>query len=195
MRKVQMIACVALACACVALFAGAASAAAPSARNDAVKTAVNKKVTFGVLANDSASAGDQIDPTSLNIDTFPNFGDVELSLDGKFTYTPPSGFQGVDTFTYVVCSATNLNQCSTATVRVTVGNPAATTTTTAPPPVTASPASPPPPPTVAVEATDANALPRTGSPSAGLLALGVALCAAGASLLGASKRRERAVTR
>ena len=54
---------------------------------------------FGVLAND-------IDVDSLVLEalvvTPPVHGELDLNLDGSFTYTHPPGFEGVDSFTYLV---------------------------------------------------------------------------------------------
>jgi hypothetical protein len=190
MRRCKILFVGALSVGALVLMATAAAAAAPHAHTDYVKTAENKKVTFGVLVNDTPGTGDKIDPTSLNINTFPTYGDIELNLEGKFTYTPPAGFNGKDSFTYLVCAVSNLNQCDTATVFITVGTGVTTTTTIAPPP---PPPPPPPPAPVAAAAPTANELPRTGT-SGTLLAVGVALCAVGAFALRATKRRGGAAT-
>ncbi|MBE2224870.1 MAG: tandem-95 repeat protein, partial [Anaerolineae bacterium] len=50
-----------------------------------------------VLANDSDMDGDGL--TAVNA-TKPVNGEITLNLDGTFTYTPDTGFDGVDTFTY-----------------------------------------------------------------------------------------------
>src|ERR1051326_4436106 len=120
MRMLKMLWLRAVSVVAVALLAGPAAAAVPGPRNDYIKTAENKKVTFGVLANDSPGPGDAIDPTSLNINTFPT-GDLELNLDAKFIYPPPTGYNGPDSFTYQVCAKSNLNQCAIGKVFITVG--------------------------------------------------------------------------
>ncbi len=189
MRKLQVLVALAISVGVVLFTAAAAAAAPPGARNDYVKTAVNKKVTFRVLANDSPAPGDKIDTTTLNINTFPTYGDLDLDLDGRFTYTPPPGYSGPDSFEYVVCSASNTNQCDTATVFVTVGTAATTTTA---PPTTAAPV---PPPSSGAQAADANALPRTGSSSTALLLAGIGLCALGAAVVGGTRLRGQRATR
>ncbi|WP_373057367.1 Ig-like domain-containing protein [Zunongwangia sp. H14] len=49
-------------------------------------------------------------------------GTVEDNRDETYTYTPPEGFQGDDTFTYTICIPGNADVCSTATVTITVGD-------------------------------------------------------------------------
>lgn len=51
----------------------------------------------GVLANDTDA---DEDPLQAEIETEPENGSVELLLDGGFTYTPNSNFNGFDAFTY-----------------------------------------------------------------------------------------------
>ncbi|MEW8084622.1 MAG: Ig-like domain-containing protein [Candidatus Thiodiazotropha endolucinida] len=53
-------------------------------------------------------------------------GTVVLNADGSFTYTPPAGFSGADTFTYIASddSAPTPNESLPATVTITVGNEA-----------------------------------------------------------------------
>lgn len=186
MRKLKLPVLLAIVGGVLALSAGVAAAAKPSAAPDTVKTKPNTRVVIDVLANDHATGGEQLDPASLNINEFPNNGDLVLTSDGKLAYTPLAGFVGVDTFSYLVCSKGSPNDCATGTVNVTVGDPNATTTTTVPVPVPVAPAPPPPAP-VASAATDSG-LPRTGSASVVLALLGLALCAAGFAMSSRTRR-------
>ena len=47
-------------------------------------------------------------------------GALSVSTNGTFTYTPTANYSGPDSFTYQVCDADN--DCSTATVTITVGS-------------------------------------------------------------------------
>jgi len=73
----------------------------PVANNDAYSTKVNTARSVaapGVLAND----GDVDSPSlTARLVSGTSHGTVTLNSDGSFVYTPASGFQGVDTFTYV----------------------------------------------------------------------------------------------
>ncbi|WP_109300564.1 Ig-like domain-containing protein, partial [Aquimarina sp. AU474] len=112
----------------------------PVAVDDTVTTTEDTPVTTGnVLDNDTVIDNATItafDTTSTNGGTVVNNG------DGTFTYTPPVGFVGDDTFTYTLCDDDTPPSCSTATVTITVGdegNPVAvddTVTTTEDTPVT-----------------------------------------------------------
>lgn len=97
--------------------------APPVAVNDAYdaqkNTALAVPVATGVRANDS----DLDDPiTSVNVVLVanPTNGAVMLTSSGSFTYTPTTGFNGVDTFTYKL----NDGQADSniATVTVTIAN-------------------------------------------------------------------------
>jgi hypothetical protein len=180
MRKLQLTVLLAVVGSVLALSAGIAAAAKPSAANDTVKTNVNTRVVIDVLANDHATGGEQLDPTSLNINAFPNVGNLEVTPDEKLAYTPAPGFVGVDPFSYLVCSKQSPTDCAIATVNVTVGNPNATTTTTVP--VTVAAAPPPPPAPAPAPTVNDSALPRTGSASALLAIIGAALCVLGFAL-------------
>src|SRR4029077_17335832 len=68
----------------------------------------------GVLAIDT---GDNLMATPQVAAATSQGGTVTLNADGSFTYTPLTGFIGVDTFTYTV---TNSSGSSTATVSITV---------------------------------------------------------------------------
>ncbi|MEL0651967.1 endonuclease [Algibacter sp. TI.3.09] len=90
----------------------------PIAENDAVNVAENStKILADLLANDSAIDGAVI----TSVDNTGTLGAVTLNTDGKVTYTPQSGFEGTDTFTYTICdNDVPTAECSTATVTVTV---------------------------------------------------------------------------
>jgi hypothetical protein len=89
----------------------------PVAVNDSVTTGEGTPINIAVLANDSDDG--LLDAGSVTILDQPNDGDVVVNGDGTVTYTPDDGFDGVDTFTYIVDD--NLGESSNeATVSVTV---------------------------------------------------------------------------
>jgi VCBS repeat-containing protein len=69
----------------------------------------------GVLANDDDSDGQTLTATLL---VQADNGVVSLSGDGSFTYTPDTGFNGTDSFTYQ--ASDGLASSNTATVTITV---------------------------------------------------------------------------
>ncbi|MCQ4166074.1 beta strand repeat-containing protein [Tahibacter harae] len=94
---------------------------------------VHTNIAVGI--NDGA-AGDLLvlanitDPDSSNftIGTSPtvsvNGGDVAISANGAYTYNPPSGFTGTDTFQYTICDDGSPVACSAnITVSLTVSGP------------------------------------------------------------------------
>ncbi|HYH14628.1 MAG TPA: Ig-like domain-containing protein, partial [Flavisolibacter sp.] len=53
-------------------------------------------------------------------------GQVGVNGDGSFTYTPPSGYIGIDTFTYTIQDSAGLTDTATVTINVlNPGNPVA----------------------------------------------------------------------
>src|SRR5688572_8960943 len=94
----------------------------PLAINDSYSASGNIRITVaapGVLANDSDADG--VGP-ALNV-TAGSFlsaqgGDVNLSADGSFTYNPPAGFEGVDTFTYTLSDGEGNTDTATASITV-----------------------------------------------------------------------------
>src|SRR5688572_28091759 len=94
----------------------------PLARNDSYSASGNIRITVaapGVLANDSDADG--VGP-ALNV-TAGSFlsaqgGDVNLSADGSFTYNPPAGFEGSDTFTYTLSDGESNTDTATASITV-----------------------------------------------------------------------------
>lgn len=93
---------------------------APVAQPDSFSTLVNTQlVTGNVLLNDTDADSD----TLAVGDALPRStagGTVVNNLNGTFTYTPATGFQGNDTFTYSITDGKG--GVAQATVTVTVGN-------------------------------------------------------------------------
>jgi hypothetical protein len=69
----------------------------------------------GVLANDGDVDGDAL---ATVLDTSPMSGNLVLSADGSFTYTPTLHFTGVDTFTYHATDAISASNLATVTLTV-----------------------------------------------------------------------------
>lgn len=95
---------------------------APSAADDLYTGPKNLPLIVnaasGVLANDVDPNGD---PLSASVVTGPSSGVLLLSANGGFTYTPITGFEGTDQFTY---QATDGTATTTATVTIAVANDA-----------------------------------------------------------------------
>lgn len=93
--------------------------AAPSATADTYQITKNTARTIpapGVLANDTGFPAPTVTPFSGA--TAQN-GAVTLNADGSFSYTPPAGYTGSDSFTYTI---TNAVGTANGTVTLTVGN-------------------------------------------------------------------------
>ncbi len=95
----------------------------PKPVDDDAATYTNNPVDIAVLSNDKGN----LDPTTLDLDpTAPGVqtsvatpsGTVSLNPDHTVKYTPNTGFDGTDGFTYQVCD--QAGQCANATVAVTV---------------------------------------------------------------------------
>lgn len=69
----------------------------PLAVPDIIDTAVDLPVTFDVLANDSDPDGD---PLTYSIIAAPTNGSAFVEADNRLTYTPNTGFMGVDVMEY-----------------------------------------------------------------------------------------------
>ena len=91
----------------------------PIAVNDFNNTLVDTPVSGSVITNDSDPDGDNLTVTTTPIDG-PDNGSVTLLPNGDYTYTPNSGFEGEDTFTYVVCDDGIPSLCDTALVTISV---------------------------------------------------------------------------
>lgn len=70
----------------------------------------------GVLANDTDAQGTAL---TASLVTGPNNGSLIFNPDGSFTYTPNSGFSGVDTFSYLANDAIVNSAPTVVTLNVT----------------------------------------------------------------------------
>ena len=98
----------------------------PIAVDDAVTTVEEEELVLAdLLSNDTVITGSRITSTDL---TSANNGSIVDNRNGTYSYTPPSGFVGEDTFNYTLCDNDATPDCSTATVTITVndeGSPSA----------------------------------------------------------------------
>lgn len=93
---------------------------APVAVDDAYSTPTDTTLGVtapGVLANDSDVDGDPLTAVAASGLT-SQLGSYSLNTDGSFSYTPPSGFTGTDSFSYTVISDGNLTDTGTVTISV-----------------------------------------------------------------------------
>jgi gliding motility-associated-like protein len=94
----------------------------PDAGDDQFETPEGQQLTIdapGVLENDSDPDDDEIVIISFDTTTIKG-GQVMVNPDGSFSYSPPVGFEGVDTFTYII--EDELQATDSAIVYVIVGN-------------------------------------------------------------------------
>jgi len=77
---------------------------------------LNVNETNGVLANDTTDTGVL---TVSNYDsTTANGGAVVINSNGSFTYTPPAGFEGIDTFNYTALNENLLTDAAVVSITV-----------------------------------------------------------------------------
>ncbi|MTD16653.1 tandem-95 repeat protein [Nakamurella sp. YIM 132087] len=93
-----------------------------TATDDTADASPITAVVVPVLGNDTVSTdGAPLNPASVTVTTAAGHGTTTVNLtNGAITYTPASGFSGVDTFVYQVCDTSTTPICDTATVTVTV---------------------------------------------------------------------------
>ena len=96
----------------------------PVASADSYSSTGNVGITVtgasnGLLANDSDPEGDTLSITTLAITT-ANGGSVSITnaATGEFTYTPPAGFTGADTFSYSISDGNGGSDNGTASITV-----------------------------------------------------------------------------
>lgn len=94
--------------------------ATPVAVDDTYAATGNVRISVaapGVLGNDFAGVPSATITGAPVTTTSTNGGNVTLNADGSFTYNPPAGFEGADTFTYTL---TNSEGSNSATVTINV---------------------------------------------------------------------------
>lgn len=90
----------------------------PVAVDDELTTTENTPLVFNsLLDNDTVHEFARI--TSFESPTSEG-GTVVDNRNGSYTYTPPTDFEGEDSFKYTMCDNSNPQNCSTATVTITV---------------------------------------------------------------------------
>ncbi len=92
----------------------------PVANDDAYAAAQDTALTVpapGVLANDTGTPA----PTAVALSggSTSRDGTVNLAANGGFSYTPPAGFTGIDTFTYTATNGPGATDTATVTITVT----------------------------------------------------------------------------
>jgi hypothetical protein len=95
----------------------------PTAVNDVNIGVKGSPISGNVLTNDFDVDGGQTLTVSTTPVTPPTNGTVIINANGTYTYTPNPNFTGSDSFTYQVCDNGTPQQCSTATVYVSVYEP------------------------------------------------------------------------
>ncbi len=92
---------------------------APVAVGDAYQTGRGQTLTVsaaqGVLANDTDVEGSTLTATLVS---GPSHGMLTLNADGSFTYTPGSGFDGIDSFTYTASDGALTSNTATVTIEI-----------------------------------------------------------------------------
>jgi VCBS repeat-containing protein len=93
---------------------------APTAASDAYTVAEDSTLSVsaanGVLANDSDLDGDSL---TAAVQSNVQHGQLTLSGDGSFTYSPAPNFNGQDSFTYTASDGTGGTATATVTINVT----------------------------------------------------------------------------
>ena len=84
-------------------------------------TTSGSPVTTTILANDTRN-GLPASTTSVTVSLIsqPANGTALLNGNGTITYTPATGFSGINSFSYTICDSTQPAICSTSTVSITV---------------------------------------------------------------------------
>ncbi|HET6261101.1 MAG TPA: Ig-like domain-containing protein, partial [Chloroflexia bacterium] len=74
--------------------------------------------TGNVFTNDQEFLGDTSAALTAFDSTSANGGTVNLNPDGTFTYLPPAGYTGIDTFTYTVTDSGGLSDSATVSISI-----------------------------------------------------------------------------
>ena len=96
----------------------AAVGANPDAVDDQFDVTGNVQISIvapGLLGNDSGTPAPTVIPFS---GSSTNLGNVSVNADGSFTYNPPPGFEGTDTFPYTITNGAGPDDTVTVTLAV-----------------------------------------------------------------------------
>ncbi len=91
---------------------------APVALADSYSTNQNAPLVVpprGVLSNDTDADGDTL---TASLVTGPAHGTLTFNADGSFSYTPATGYNGPDSFTYQAADATGSSAVTTVSITV-----------------------------------------------------------------------------
>jgi hypothetical protein len=91
----------------------------PVARSDSATTTAGTATTVDALANDNDPEGSAL---TLAAVTMPAHGNLSLSADQEFLYTPAAGFLGTDSFEYTIRDSAGATGDGLVTVEVTRPN-------------------------------------------------------------------------
>nr|MBP8850842.1 tandem-95 repeat protein [Breznakibacter sp.] len=87
----------------------------PSVADETLLGTISAPITLDVLSKATGLGDGGI---VVSISTQPAHGTVVVNTDGTITYTPATGYKGVDSFSYSVCD--DDDNCSVATVSLTI---------------------------------------------------------------------------
>jgi hypothetical protein len=88
----------------------------PNAVNDSFSTAMDTPLNGNVMSNDSP--GDAPAIVTVDNSLSAQGGSVTMNDSGDFTYTPPAGFEGTDSFSYTIEDSDGDSDSATVTVTV-----------------------------------------------------------------------------
>jgi VCBS repeat-containing protein len=99
----------------VSIQVGIRPTAIPAAYTTTGDSTLNVPAAQGVLVGDTDAEGDPLTAVLVN---GPGHGQLTLSADGSFSYTPAAGFRGADTFTYAARDVDGPSAPATVTITV-----------------------------------------------------------------------------
>ncbi|WP_169737650.1 Ig-like domain-containing protein, partial [Thermonema rossianum] len=92
----------------------------PTPQDDNLVVNINTSGGGNLLANDTDPDGDPLTAMPGNFTTAQG-GTLVINTDGSYTYTPPSGYTGTDSYVYTACDDDGV--CATATLNIRVNSP------------------------------------------------------------------------
>ncbi len=95
----------------------------PEVNNDSYTTPFDSQISVNsvpsVLNNDSDGDGDVLTARLVDLPNQSTIGNVTLKSDGSFSYTPKTGYSGIDTFTYIANDGkVDSNNIATVTINI-----------------------------------------------------------------------------